>query len=252
MIQYYKRGFENILATSYKAVIAVLTIMVCIPPYIRYNRTYATGGCAKDVVMTFEMKFYYPLIMLMALFFFIRLCLRDSSKNVIIRYKSKRKMWTYQSMSGLIFSTECILIIYAVAIIFGLLFFRQYDVWKVSGSYFYKCMKAEGYSVDAYNMPDVWLYILTVAMKVLVMSTTINVVLIVEYMTGKSVFAVLTIVLLCGLDMVSYSGVMGLLDYVIIDFVNMSYALEKLVIALFVNLVTFAAGWYLSIYREYY
>lgn len=253
MIQYYKRGFENMLATSYKAVIAVFTVIVCLPPYVRYNKNYVTGGCAKDAILILMARYSYPFIALIAIFFFLRLCLKDSSKNIIIRYKSKRRLWICQSVAGLIYSAECMLIVYAVAIIFGLVFFGRYDVWNVNGSCFKQTMQVLYCPVESYNMPDAGLYILVFIMKTLVMSTTLNMILLIEYMTDKSIWAVFAAIVLNGLDIIGYNGFMGLLDYIkISDFTNVGYAISRLVVALIINIMTCAAGWYLAKYREYY
>lgn len=98
----------------------------------------------------------------------------------IIRYKSRYKIWSYQSIAGLIYSLECVLIIYITAILSGMIFFGAYSKWLIEGSYFYGIVNKYNWPLKlAVSEPVMYMIILLVKMQII--SCIINIVLIINY-----------------------------------------------------------------------
>lgn len=146
--RYFVNRYEKEYSFLYKIIIILTTIAICIPVYGRYNVKYRAGGCAKDALITMTQSYTFPLLEILCVVIFIRLSLRDGNQNIVLRYGSKRKIWTYQSIAGFIYSIECVFLIYVTAIAAGYVFFGVYDKWQIEESLFYSMAKKRDYPTE--------------------------------------------------------------------------------------------------------
>jgi hypothetical protein len=170
---------------------------------------------------------------------------------VIVRFKSKRRIWIYQSFGGLLFSVEMIIVIYISAIGLGMAYFGSYDNWMSEGSLYYSA--ATYYklplqpAVTAFQM-----YAVILSQKLIIMDITINIALLADYLFGSVKISIVSIIILCGLDWISYSGICGFLDISLIDLYSLQSCIVKMIIGISLNLILFIAGLNISPYREFY
>jgi hypothetical protein len=249
-VRYYVKRYESREAIIYKLIIALTTVVMCFPFFARYNIKYIAGGCAKDAVFTMMGRYVFPLLELITIIFYMRLALRDTNQNVIVRFKSKRRIWIYQSFGGLLFSVEMIIVIYISAIAFGILYFGNYDNWLSEGSLFYS-------AATYYKLPlqpavtAVQLYAVILSQKVIIMDITINIALLADYLFGSVKISIVSVIILCGVDWISYAGICGFLDINLIDLYSVKSCIAKIIIGILVNLILFIAGLNISPYREF-
>lgn len=249
--RYYCNRYEKNTAVLYKVVLVLCTIALSIPVYGRYDIKYVTGGCAKDALIMLMANFVFPLLALVSSFSFIRLSLNDNNQNVILRYKSKKRIWIYQSVAGFVFALESVFIIYATAILFGGTFFGVYDVWQTQGSQFY--LEAERYNLPLeLGMSEFEVYLLIIAVKTIILWIINNIGLLTEYITNDARVAILVIITLCALDYLVYGGVKGMFDIVLLDLYSVPVCVGKLCFALLSAVVLFFGGVYISKFRQYY
>jgi hypothetical protein len=250
-VRYYVNRYESREAIIYKLITAVTAIAMCFPFFARYNIKYIAGGCAKDAVFTMMGRFVFPLLELISIIFYMRLACKDINQNVIVRYGNVRRIWMYQSLGGLLFSLEMIVVIYISAIGFGMAYFGNYDKWLSEGSLYYSV--ATYYklplqpAVTAFQM-----YAVILSLKVLIMDITINIALLADYLSGSVKISILSVIILCGLDWISYAGICGFLDISLTDLYSVKSCIVKIIIGILVNLILFIAGINISPYREFY
>jgi hypothetical protein len=249
--KYYVNRYENRESMRYKLITAVTTIAMCFPFFTRYNIKYIVGGCAKDAIFTLKGRFVFPLLELISIIFYMRLAYRDTNQNVIVRYASKRKIWMYQSFGGLLLSLEMVIVIYLSAIAFGMAYFGSYDKWLSEGSLYYS-------AVTYYKLPlqpevtALQMYLVILSQKVLIMEITINIALLADYLSGSVRISILSVIILCGLDWISYAGICGSLDISLTDLYSLQSCISKIILGILVNLILFIAGINISTYREFY
>lgn len=251
IIRYYMQRYENREAVIYKLIIALSTVALCIPFFIRYNKNYIAGGCAKDAVLTLMGRYVFPLVELICVVCYMRLAFKDNNQNIVIRYKSRYKIWSYQSIAGLIYSLECVLIIYITAILSGMIFFGTYSKWLIEGSYFYGIVNKYNWPLKlAVSEPVMYMIILSVKMQII--SCIINIVQIINYISDSMRISILMGIIMCIMDYIKYCGVCGILDINLVDLYSVRQCILKIVIAAVSNGVLFLTGLYISKFREYY
>ena len=250
-LKYYYNRYEKNKAGLWKLIIAACTIILCLVIFPYYNRQYYTGGCAKDAIITLMGRFVFPLLALISSVIFLMISLKDNDANIILRYGNKRKIWTYQSLAGLVFGMESVLIIYISAIITGYLFFGVYDLWQVEGSYFYMAVTKYKYPVDL-GIADSEIFVLLFLVKTAILSIINNIALILEYITNEARIAILAIVILCGLDYLVYGGIISVFDIHLLDLYNVPKCIESICIALLSTIILFLSGSYICRFRQYY
>ncbi len=250
-VRYYINRYENKEALIYKLIILLTTVALCIPFFTKYNIKFMVGGCAKDAVFTLMGRFVFPLLEIMSIIFYIKLQSRDNNPNMVIRYKNKKKIFMYQCIGGIIYSIECILIIYATAIGFGRIFFGVYDIWLLEGSYFYNVITQKKWPMQL-AVTQVQMYAVILSVKILVMNITMNVVLLTEYITGSMRLSILVVIVICGLDFVSYLGTCGLFDVQFVNLYSKKDCVLKFVMACVSDILLVCAGIYVSGFKEYY
>lgn len=238
-------------AFLYKFIIALSTIAVCLPFYFRFNRKYVTGCCAKDTIIILSQKYTFPLLMLIVVFFCIRLALKDNNQNIVLRYKSKKKIWSYQILAGLLYSMESVLIIYATTILLGLALYGVYDNWQEAGSMFYMLAAKYDYPLDI-GLSDFALFSLAIIIKIMVTSIVYSVSLIVEAVLNEEKIMLVITAALCVLDFLGYKGVMGIVNIFFLEFYSIDICIKKIVCAIAINVVIFLLGLNVSKNREYY
>lgn len=250
-LKYYYNRYEKNKAVLCKLIIAACTIILCLVIFPYYNRQYYAGGCAKDAIFTLMGRFVFPFVALISSVMFFILSIKDNNANIILRYGTKKKIWTYQSMAGLVFGMESVVIIYISALLTGYLFFGVYDIWQVEGSYFYMTVTKHKYPVEL-GISDTEIFVLLFLIKTAILSIINNIALLLEYITNESRLAILAVVVLCGLDYLAYDGVISIFDIHLSDFYNVTYCIEKICAALFSTIVLFLIGLYICRFRQYY
>lgn len=250
-IRYYIKRYENKETLIYKLIIVLTTIAMCLPFFARYNTKYIVGGCAKDAIFTLMGRFLFPMLELISIIFYMRIVLKDNNQNVVVRYGNRRRIWSYQSLGGLFFSFECVLLIYISAIGFGMVYFGLYDNWMLEGSYYYKIVTHNKWSMQL-AITQFQMYMFILGIKIFIMNITMNVALLINYIFGSIRLSVLVTIIICGLDFVAYMGSCGLFEIDFINFYNLKDCILKIVIAFLADIVLFLAGLYVSGFRKYY
>lgn len=251
IVRYYYNRYMSREAFLYKLIIALSTIAVCLPFYFRFDRKYVTGCCAKDAIMILSLRYTFTLLMLIVVFFCIRLALKDNNQNIVLRYKSKQKIWTYQILAGLWYSLESVIIIYATAVLLGLALYGVYDNWQETGSMFYMMVTKHHYPLDL-GLSDFTLFLLAIIIKTMAISIVYSISLMVEAMLNESKIMLVTMAALCWLDYLGYKGVMGIVNILFFEYYSVDICIRKIICAIAINVVLFLLGLTISKYREYY
>lgn len=249
-LKYYIYRYENKEAIVYKIIIALTVMALCLPFFARFNNKYIVGGCAKDAIFVLMERWVFPMLELMCTIFYIRLALKDNSQNVVIRYGSKRRIWNYQSIGGLLYSLECVLLIYIISIGFGMAYFGTYDKWLLEGSKYYRMVMYNKWPLQM-AVTQFQMYLFIVWIKIFIVDITINIVLLLNYLTGSTRASIIAAVIICGLDFAAYIGSCGLFEIEFINFYCMKDCIFKMLIAFIVDLILFLIGLYMSGFREY-
>lgn len=250
-ITYYKSRYEEKSTFIWKLLIMLCSIALCIVRYPNIRRTFYKGGCAKDVITVFSHIYMFPLLVILCTELFLFLSYKDNNSNVVLRYGSRKRIWLYQCLAGVLYSLECVLIIYITALLFGYWFHGTYDNWQVPGSYFYTMMKNKNMPVD-YGLSDFQIYLITLLIQWFIMALMMMVGLLLEYITGELRVAILGIVLSCGIDTVKGHFVIGTFEIKPLDYFNVSGCVTKILGALAAVVIVILIGIKISRYRQYY
>lgn len=249
-LRYYIYRNESKKALIYKIIIVLTAIAMCLPFFARYNTKYIVGGCAKDAIFVLMGRFVFPMLELISVIFYIRLALRDNNQNVVIRYGSKRRIWIYQSIGGLLYSLECVLLIYAASIGSGIAYFGTYDKWMLEGSKYYRMVIHNKWPFQM-AVTQFQMYLFIVGIKTFITNITINISLLFNYITGSTRVAILIGIIICGLDFIAYMGSCGLFELEFVNFYSMEDCILKVLIAFLADAILFLIGVYMSGFREY-
>lgn len=249
--KYYLKRYENKEAYLYKIVIILTTIGMCVPIFARYNVHYVVGGCGKDAVFTLMGKYVFPLVEMICVVLYLRLALKDTNPNIVVRYSNKKRIWSYQCLGATFFSLESIILIYLGAVGFGTIFFGSYDKWGIEESMFYNAAMKAKMPLEL-PISSIQMFILIIIIKTLILNITINIALIVYYLLNSNRLSVLSSIVLCGFDWITLSGVCGLLDITFKYLYEPSICILRIIMGIIINLALYLTGSIISSYKEFY
>lgn len=239
--RYYLKRYENNEAFFYKVIIILTTIAMCIPIFARYNNNYVVGGCGKDAVFAMMGRFIFPLIEIVCVLLYMKLALKDTNQNIIIRYGSMKRIWNYQCLGAMLFSLENILLIYIGTITFGTIFFGSYDKWHMEGSMFYNAAMKMKMPLEL-PVSSIQMFALIIITKTVILSITIDVALVAYYLLNSIRMSILSAIVLCGFDWLNLSGVCGLLDVTFRYLYDSSKCVLRIIIGVIIIWVMYLAG----------
>ena len=249
--RYYIKRYENKESFFYKIIIILTAISLSFPIFARYNIKYLAGVCGKDAVFTMMMRYVFPFTEMICVILYLRLALKDTNQNIIVRYGSKKKIWILQCLGASVFSLESIILIYLGTVGFGTLLGGKYDNWFMEDSLFYNvAMKAK----MPLKLPvsDIQMFILVIIIKTIILNITINIALIAGYLLNSNRLSILSAIVLCGFDWINMSGFCGILDISFMYLYNPSNCILKIIMGIIINLALYFTGLNISSYREYY
>lgn len=230
--------------------LVLLTTIALSIGYFFTIKNSAGKGCALDMAYVVTQHLVFAMIALAAGVFNMKSIQADSNSKIVMKYKTKRRLWFIQGICSCISAFTVGAMVTLIALLNGYCIFGRFYNWESRQSFYRYTLLNVG--VDyVVSMPPVLIIIISWTMTSLLFSMTFLLGMLVNNITRSFSAAIVFMVIVSGADSFIpcfYSR----LNLYLSNFTSPSQCFIKIGIVIGINIVLFIVGFLIAPFREYY
>lgn len=230
--------------------LVLLTTVALSIGYFLMIKDSAGEGCALDMVYIITQRLVFPMIALTAGIFNMKSIRADSNSKVVMKYKTKRRLWLVQGICSCISAFTVGAMATLTVLLNGYCIFGRFYNWESRQSFCRYTLLNEGANYVV-SMSPILIIIISWTMTSLLFLATFFLGMLVNNIARSFSMAIVFMVILCGAD--SFVPCFyGRLNLYLLDYTSLSQCLKQIGIVIIINSVLFIAGFFIAPFREYY
>ena len=210
----------------------------------------AGEGCALDMAYVIAEPIGFSMIALAAGIFNMKAIQADSNSKIVMKYKTKRRLWLIQGICSCISAFTVGAMVTLTVLLNGYCIFGRFYNWESRQSFYRYTLLNEGIDYVV-SMPPVLIIIISWIMTSLLFLMTFLLGMLVNNITCSFSSAILFMVIVSGADSFIpcfYSR----FNLYLLAFASLSQCFTKIGIVIIINIVLFIVGFLIAPFREYY
>ena len=210
----------------------------------------AGEGCALDMVYIITQRLVFPMLALTAGIFNMKSIRADSNSKVVMKYKTKRKLWHIQGICSCISAFAVGAMVTLIALLNGYCIFGRFYNWESKQSFYRYSLLDRGHDYTVVMTPFL-IIIISWIMTSLLFLMTFLLGMLVNNITRSFSAAIVFMVIASGADSF-VSCFYSRLNLYLSTFASPSRCFTKIGIVIIINIVLFIVGFFIVPFREYY
>ena len=210
----------------------------------------AGEGCALDMAYVIAEPIGFSMIALAAGIFNMKAIQADSNSKIVMKYKTKRRLWLIQGICSCISAFTVGAMVTLTVLLNGYCIFGRFYNWESRQSFYRYTLLNEGIDYVV-SMPPVLIIIISWIMTSLLFLMTFLLGMLVNNITCSFSSAILFMVIVSGADSF-ISCFYSRLNLHLFTWTSPSRCLTKFGVAIVINIVLFIVGFLIAPFREYY
>lgn len=230
--------------------LVLLTTVALSAGYIVMIKKSAGKGCALDAVYLITQHTVFPMLALAAGVFNMKAIQNDSNSKIVMKYKTKKKLWFTQVMCSVFSAFILGVSVTFIAVISGYYVFGRFYNWESKQSFYRYTLLDTGVDYTI-SMSPILILVLSWIMTSLLFLLTFLIGMIANNITRSFSAAIVIMIIMAGADLFIpcfYSR----LNLYLVNWVNLPQCLKKIGIVIVINIILFIAGTLIAPFREYY
>lgn len=230
--------------------LVLLTTIALSIGYISMIKKSSGEGCALDMVYLITQHTIFPMIALATGVFNMKAIQTDSNSKIVMKYKTKRKLWFTQVICSIIAAFTIGAIVTFIAVLGGYYIFGRFYNWESRQSFYRYTLLDIGIPYTV-SITPVLILVLSWIMTSLLFFMTFLIGMIANNITRSFSTAIIIMIFIAGADLFIpcfYSR----LNLYLVNWVSLPQCFTKIGIVIGINIVLFIAGTLVAPFREYY
>ncbi len=230
--------------------LVLLTTIALSTGYFLIIKDSAGEGCALDMAYIITQRLVFTMIALTAGIFNMKAIQADSNSKIVMKYKTKRRLWLIQGICSCISAFTVGAMVTLTVLLNGYCIFGRFYNWESRQSFCRYTLLNGG--VDyVVSMHPVLIIIFSWTMTSLLFLATFLLGMLVNNIARSFSAAIVFMVIVCGAD--SFVPCFyGRLNLYLSTFASLSRCFTKIGIVIIINIVLFIVGFLIAPFREYY
>lgn len=230
--------------------LVLLTTVALSMGYFFTIKNSAGEGCALDMAYVVTQHLVFAMIALAAGVFNMKSIQADSNSKIVMKYKTKRRLWLIQGICSFISAFTVGAMVTLIALFNGYCIFGRFYNWESRQSFYRYTLLNIGVDYIV-SMSPILIIIISWIMTSLLFLVTFFIGMLVNNITRSFSAAILFIIGISGADLFVPCFYSRLTLY-LSSFTSLSQCLKQIVIVIIINIVLFIVGFLIAPFREYY